>query len=268
MEFTLFEEKVEAGINDCKGAVKNCAKNALYHLRMAWNLRDTDLEMAVFRGITAEEEAASSVFYTLKNQRYKNSNRIKFKEHTYKQALYPYIRSILHYLGGLNEHNGSPIENYNIQHVDHSHRKALQLNLKLRNAEYYASPIPPLHFNISNPDTGKVYTFEYSFKQIAQGEAYDSALKYVKEIADTRNRILYATARGQPRVEGDIASYIKEQKAKVFSMLIIVLLVDPWLDEGYSAFVQQALDGFLFLLERIEEHEVNPPHKPDNEQIT
>lgn len=86
-----------------------------------------------------------------------------------------------------------------------------------------------------------------------------TALKYAKHIAGERNRLLYADAGGRPKVSGDIADYLEEQKAKVFLLLHIMLLIDPWIDEGHSAFVQQALDDFLFLLEKIQESELCPP---------
>lgn len=75
MDFTHFEKKTIEAINDCRGAIKHCGKNAIYHLEKAWFLREVDLEMATFRGITAEEEAASALFFCLKNNNYLNSQK-------------------------------------------------------------------------------------------------------------------------------------------------------------------------------------------------
>ena len=50
--------------------------------------------MAVFRAITAEEEAATAIFLALKEHGYENADKIKFKKHPYKQALEPFLRSI------------------------------------------------------------------------------------------------------------------------------------------------------------------------------
>ncbi|MCB1605317.1 MAG: hypothetical protein KDI59_11755, partial [Xanthomonadales bacterium] len=75
MEFSGFEEKILGAVEDCKGSVKHCARNAINHLEKAWVIRDIDIEMAVFRGITAEEEAASAVFHCLKNHRYSNAHK-------------------------------------------------------------------------------------------------------------------------------------------------------------------------------------------------
>ncbi len=263
MELTLFETKTEEALEDCKGAVKHCAKNALHHLRKAFKISDIDLEMAAFRGITAEEEAASCLFYTLKNQKYKNSNKLLFKEHTYKQALFPYINSVINNLIELNEHNNNPFSTPRLKHIERNNRKALSLLFKINSINMIAKPIPPLNFNLLDPETDQVLTFEDSFRKTCQGEQFETALKYVKNIANERNRLLYAGAGGRPKVTGDITNYLEEQKNKVFVLLHIMLLIDPWIDEGYSAFVQQALDGFLLLLEKIEESEICPPSNGD-----
>lgn len=258
MELTNFEKKTVEAVNDCKGAVKNCGRNALRHLEKAWEICDIDLEMAVFRGITAEEEASSSLFYTLKNQSYKNSKKIMFKEHKFKQALYPYIKSVMHNVSKLNEYNGSPAGSPTYQHITHNKRKALRLHFKLNSAELFATPTPPLHFSITESDTGEILTFDKTFKEAYQGEQFSTALEYVKNIAGERNSILYADAKGIPVVSGDIPLYLEEQKQKVFTLLHIMLLIDPWAKEGHSAFVQQALDAFLLLLEKIEKSDLSP----------
>lgn len=215
--------------------------------------------MSVFRGITAEEEAASSLFYTLKNQKYTNSKKLLFKEHTYKLAVFPYIKSVVYDINRLNEENGTPFNNPILQHVEHNKRKAVCLRFKINQADLVATPIPPLHFNISYPETGKIMIFEHGFKKACQGDEFESVLKYVKHIAGERNRLLYATESGRPSITGDIKGYLNEQKNKVFTILNIMLMIDPWIDEGRSAFVQQGLDSFLFLLEKIQEHEFEPP---------
>lgn len=256
IELTDFEKKAEEAIDDCKGAVKHCMRNALKHLRLAWKIKDTDPAMALFRAITAEEEAASSIFNILKNQKYKNAERIHFRNHMHKQAVFPFLRSVVCYLKELNEHNGVPFEKYHLEHAIHNRRKAMQLHLKPREADVILTPIPPLHFNIADPKTKKVFTFETTFNKLHLSESFDTALDYVKHISNLRNTLLYANERGCPIVEGNVEDYLLESKRKVFVMVYLALLIDPWLDEGHSAFVQQALDGFLLLLNKIDQTDV------------
>ena len=53
-----------------------CARSAVRNLMKAWNLRDLDLGMALFRCLTAEEEAATAVFLALKSRQYEGASRL------------------------------------------------------------------------------------------------------------------------------------------------------------------------------------------------
>lgn len=51
--------------------------------------------------------------------------------------------------------------------------------------------------------------------------------------------------------------YLIEQKKKVFLFIIIILLIDPWeKQEGPAPFVQQTLDSYLLLQERIQKEDI------------
>jgi hypothetical protein len=261
MKYTGFERKTKEAINDCKGAVKFCALNSLHHLDKAWEIRNIDIEMAMFRAITAEEEAASSLFYTLKQQRYENSKKLQFKKHTYKQAVYPFLLSVIRFIQETNDKCGSPFTGAQMRHTTFQKRKAISLQIKAKHfPDKVITPTPPLHFNITK-DTGEVVTFGDDFRKLYEGNNFDSALKYIQSIANTRNQVLYADCTGIPQAKGDICKFIEKQKTKVFMIIQIVLMTDPWIKEGHSAFVQQALDSFLLLLDRIQENEITPPVK-------
>lgn len=260
MEFTAFEKTAIEALDDCKGNVKHCSKNALQHLEKAWLIREIDLEMCVFRGITAEEEAASALFHCLKNHRYKNANKLLFNKHTYKLGLHPFIKGIGGFLDDIIEQDTSPFGKHYLKHTEQSGRKAIELIIELKNEKVHARPVPPLHFTFSQEDTGEVCTFEHNFQELIKGEKYKDALQYVIDKAQTRNKILYANNIGKPKVEGDLEGYLNSQKKKVMTFLIIMLMIDPWeKEEGNSLFVQQGLDSFLLLLNRINSEDVYQP---------
>ena len=242
--------------------MKHCAKNAIRHLEKAWEIRNIDFEMAIFRGITAEEEAASALFHCLKNHRYKNAEKLQFNKHPYKLGLYPFLQGIGRFLGDLLTQDGSPFDKYQIRHIEQSGRKAIELLLNMPAHDLAARPIPPLHFTVADSETGEVCTFEKNFECLIVGAGYDDSLKYIKAKAALRNKLLYAESSGKPKVEGNIEGYLDEQKKKVMVYLIILLMIDPWeKKEGRSLFVQQALDSYLLLLQRIEAHEIHQPSK-------
>lgn len=260
MNFNTFELKTERALKDCKGQIKHCAENALINLKKADKLKKIDPEISAFRAITAEEEAASSVFLSLKSLNYINSKKLLFKNHVHKQALYPYIQSVMKNIKDLNDHNGNLVDKTYLDHTEHNKRKAINLLFTLKSQDFVMTPIPPLNFNITYSETGKVLTFEDSFKKAYQGKQFSTALKSVQQIADIRNQLLYAQPSGKPKIVTEIDIILENQKHKVFSLLNIMLMIDPWKNEGHSPFVQQALDGFLFLLSRIEENEICPPY--------
>ncbi|MBR9910897.1 MAG: hypothetical protein GYB33_11175 [Gammaproteobacteria bacterium] len=258
MEFTGFEKQTIEAIGDCRGAVKNCGKNAIYHLEKAWQISEIDFEMAIFRAITAEEEAASSLFYCLKNNNYINSGRSSFKEHAHKLGLFPFVQGVGRFLGDVLQQDSSPFDKFNLRHINKDGRKAIELLLNLRSQNITVTPLPPLHFTVSNSDTKDVLTFENNFKELINGLGYENSIKYIKSIANTRNEILYANSAGKPNVSGDIPGYINLQKKKVMLFLRVVLMIDPWeKSEGKSLFVQQCLDSYLLLLERITINDIN-----------
>lgn len=74
---------------------RHSALNATDGLDKAWALRHIDKEMAVFRAITAEEEAASALFHALKRRGYPDSGKLNPRLHEHKAALTPYIIGIM-----------------------------------------------------------------------------------------------------------------------------------------------------------------------------
>ena len=261
MKFNSFQEKTIEALDDCSGAIKHCAKNAIRHLKKAWKIHEIDIEMAMFRGITAEEEAVSSLFHCLKAHRYQNADRLLFNQHTYKLGLFPFIEGIGHFLGKIMVNGSQPFDKFDLRHKRLGQRRAIELHLNMPGHGLIASPIPPLHFTINNAETGQISTFEKNFQELIEGAGYDNALKYIRDRAIQRNKLLYASNSGHSKVEGSIEGYLDEQKKKVMACLVIVLMIDPWeKEEGSSLFVQQALDSYLLLLQRIEQHEVTRPN--------
>lgn len=269
MNFTRFEQKTIDAIEDCKGAIKHCAENSIAHLQKAWVIKDIDKEMSVFRGITAEEEAASALFFCLKINRYKNADKILFKKHTYKLGLYQFLMHVRNHLAGCFGHDGSPFDKFRLHHVELPKRRAIELAFSIKGHGLDARPKPPLHFSISEEteeNESELKTFNVDFKKLHVGEKYKDSLKYIQEVASIRNHLLYAKDSGPPKLEIDIEKYLEGQKKRVFIFLTLILLIDPWEKEiGPSSFVQQVLDSFLLLLERISKEEIfaQPSAPPD-----
>ena len=58
--FSNSDLKIFSIINDLKkNRSKNCARNSIYNLIKAWDIKDIDPENSIFRSLNAEEEARS-----------------------------------------------------------------------------------------------------------------------------------------------------------------------------------------------------------------
>ena len=106
MELTPFEKRLVSLVEKSKSRGRSRIRNALNHLERAWGLRDTDLEMAAFRAITAEEEAASGLMYSLQEIGYLNSEKLRPKFHWHKSAVTPFVAVISQFFAGILKTNG------------------------------------------------------------------------------------------------------------------------------------------------------------------
>jgi len=89
----LIEKEIADIVPQIKGAGKWRAFNAILHLNKAWKIKGIDNEMSAFRAITAEEEAATAVFLSLKLRKYENSDKLKPMDHSHKSAFATFVMS-------------------------------------------------------------------------------------------------------------------------------------------------------------------------------
>jgi len=234
--------------DNAKGYSKQCIRSAVSHIEKAWKLKDIDPEMAVFRAITAEEEAATAIFIALRDLKYENAKKIKFRSHEYKQALSPFIRGIGNYLEMTSKLEGFPFKNYQIRIEGEG--KDRKLSVSLPYGDGYFTSIPPLGFKLEKNDS--IYHFEEELAEIASGKSYETILKYVKGFSALRNDLLYAQPDGVPNIKGKIDGHLKHRQDIVTIFMRIYALIYPYKER--ALFVQQALDAFLVMMGDIEKN--------------
>lgn len=247
----IFETEIDNSIFECivdnaKGHSRHCARNAVHHLERAFRLKEIDPEMAVFRAITAEEEAATAIFLVLKEQGYHNASKIRFKDHAYKQALEPFLRAISKAIEAWSNEPGFPFgSEYSIFLKGKGSERRLSLSFQFQGKTITC--IPPLGFSIKLND--QIYFFKQELLEIASGDSHQDIIKYVKRMANRRNKVLYAQAEGIPNVIG-IDGFLERRRAVVASFLRIYALIYPYTEK--AIFVQQLLDCFLATMGKIE----------------
>jgi len=250
---TIFDNELDRNLMDCiidnaKGHSKHSARNAIRHLEKAWEIKDIDKEMAIFRAITAEEEAATAIFMSLIEKGYDNSDKIKFKNHNYKQALDPFIRSIHAFLGEMASKPDYPFGKVFYLKIE-GEGKDRKLSLSFPFHKGTVAPIPPLNFEITK--NGEKHHFKEEILEITQGKNKKDIIKHINSISKERNVLLYAQNNGLPLIQGDIQTGLDRRKARVMVFLKIYALIYPYREK--AIFVQQALNAFLIMMGEIED---------------
>lgn len=250
---TIFQQKIDKLIFECinntaRGYAKNCARNAISHLECAWKIKDIDPEMAIFRAITSEEEAATAIFIALKEKGYTNADKIKFKKHSYKQALAPFITGISKFVADFTRQTNFPFgKKYQLSFEGEEMNKRLVLSFYFQ--DKLAQPIPPLHFSIMV--NGKPYYFEKELLTITSGKNRDDIIKYIDELTKLRNSLLYARPEGIPKITGQIDGHLEKRRRTVVTFLRIFSLIYPYKEK--ALFVEQALKAYLLMMGEIED---------------
>ena len=227
------------------------AFNAIRHLNRAWKLRQLDPQMACFRAITAEEEAATALFLSLKYRKYTGAEYLKQRDHLHKSALIPFIGAVSRIFAKV--HDRLPETTVFLDNNSSPPRMFIQLEIPTNgiNKPIYGLPEGPLNFLVSGgPNNAPLTRLDFSkeIAQIAAEQNVKTILTHLKERANLRNRLLYANQNGCPDVKGDIELLLKQFQGNVFLILKLYFLIDPY---EKQLFVQQCLEAFLNMLGKM-----------------
>lgn len=226
------------------GHSRECVLSAVNHLKMAYKIKDIDPEIALFRCITSEEEIARAIFLVLKKQGYKNIDKVKDKDHKYKQALDLFLIVIQNYFVSW----AIAVEDFpkNIKLKLNNEKKILEIILDIKNIGSII-PIPPLNFSMTLND--KPYYFGKELQEIAKLNG-KKILKQIEEKANLRNKIIYAEPNGGSHITSSIDDEIDRYYQRVFKLVRIYCLIYPH-SEKFD-FIQNAIDAFIFMMNDIE----------------
>lgn len=228
---------------------RNCFRSAFHHLESAEKLVAIDPAMAIFRGITAEEEAASGLMRCLSERDYRNASMLSPRNHVHKNAVIPFLRILSLFHGDfLKSNNIKPI--FHIKTENGNRHLTIALPIVINGEETHVYPIPPLNFGISIEEKPPSYKNQVATYVQAKG-ARDIA-QHLKAEANTRNQILYAGPDGYPKVTDVSPAFLQEKTKHVLILLRAYLFIFPYKEQ--QPFVQHALDAFLAMLGTLKEH--------------
>ena len=208
--------------------------------------------MAIFRGITAEEEAASGLMHCLREGNYFNAKRLRPRDHVHKHALIPFLRIVGLFHGQLFEKS---LKEYrlHVKEEDGQKRLMLAFPIVLAGGRQWAYPIPPLNFGVSEGTSAAPPSYQTQISAYVEAKGAKDILLYLKNEANWRNKILYASPTGYPTVPEPKPEFLHEKVSHVFILLQTYLLIAPYAER--QPYVQDALGAFLTMVGALEQHE-------------
>lgn len=230
----------------------NCFRNAFNHLELAERIKALDPLMAAFRTLTAEEEAASGLMYCLKELGYENAHMLKPKDHAWKNAMIPFLKMLgMFFAEVFAEKRVQP--KLHVQDQDGTTRLTLMVPVSVDGNEQWAYPIPPLNFGVTSD--AKRIAYRRQLNSFLEAKGAKDVVTYVKEQANTRNRLLYAGSDGYPHSVEVPEDFYPQRLARVTALLRTYLLIFPYREK--QLFVQDCLDAFLAMLGSLKNHDLH-----------
>jgi hypothetical protein len=229
---------------------KHCFRSALNHLNAAQKLVGVDLTMAVFRAITAEEEAATGLMLELKNKQYKNAESLEIHNHVHKGAVIELISVVIQFL---EDHFSGSFYDLSIHEVNGQLLVKLQAEMNINNERIKIIPEPPLNINFRIEE--KRFSMKQQIKTLLQNRGSQTLKAHLKKKANFRNMLLYASDKGYPGKPVIEEKFFRVQLKKVLAMLRIYLMVTPYSDPQQS--VQDSIDIFLMMVKDIRQEDMH-----------
>lgn len=244
----VIHRAVIARIPSTHGWGKHYARNAVESLRRAWAIRAIDPEIAAFRSMHAEEEAAAALFCGLKDKGYPSAEGVNPRNHIHKAAIQPYFTAVLDSFRGT-VFKGATIRPY-WEPDRPGHGFVLDVAVTGEDGqEQHYKVFEPLSFTVQS--NGVPVGFQKEFENIVSTANAKSIRDYLRELANERNLALYARPNGIPKLDDDIQQYIQRRLNRTIRVLLVFVIID--LEKDRQLFVEQALLGFLRLLNLISE---------------
>jgi hypothetical protein len=243
LELTRYQKKIAELIKATPRPGQAAARSAIIHVQKAWKLRSSDPEMAAFRVITGMEEASTAVFHALRRRGYARASVLDRYKHVHKWGLTAFFEAVAKMFHELDP----PLE----PHCEVRERDGVECVLfrfKVPGRDQVGYPIPPLNIVMTGAD-GKPVNFQRQLSAVASARKFKDIRKYVDDLANFRNTILYANEQGVPKAEGGTTRFILRNRDNIFRTLSVFLMIDPYPQK--QPFVQHCLDAFLPIITKL-----------------
>jgi hypothetical protein len=224
------------------GAIKLRLLSTLDHFDRSFRLFDVDREMASFRAITGEEEAATALIKAIQIRRYPHADKFNPRDHQHKAAVIACVMAIATQITPILKEFQLTFD-FEKKRVD---VKVPLSNFDVAGGENFAiQPVEPLDLLHRSSEAKP---FEEALKSLAERSNYDNIRRMVSAQANARNTLLYASDTALPtsRVTRDGIANRKNR-----GLVLLVLAVMVLQTRKHQALVRQAIDAFLGVISRL-----------------
>lgn len=229
---------------------KHCFRSALNHLNIAQKIVEVDLTMAVFRAITAEEEAATGLMLELKNKKYNNAEKLEIHNHIHKGAVIELMSVVIQFL---EDNFSGSFYNLSIHKVDEQLFLKLHAEMNINNERITVIPEPPLSLSFRIEE--KRFSMMRQIQTLLQRRGSQTLKAHLKQKANLRNMLLYASDKGSPGKPVIEEKFFPIQLKKVLAMLRTYLMVTPYNEQQPS--MQDSIDIFLMMVKDIRQEDMH-----------
>lgn len=241
------EEVLKLAVAKLPKPVRMRAQSSMDGFDRAFVLFEIDREMSSFRAITAQEEAAAALFRALQVRNYPGADRLDLKRHDHKAAVWPVLDAARMAIG-------AGFRDIEFQLL--AEPPKIRVSLKLaKYVENLPKDLAAVHLELANPLDilrsvgGMPDDFGAEIQKIVELHDETSIRAHVRSVANSRNKILYASDQSLPKSGATLEGLAQRKKQAVMALCLCVGVLQTRLHQNYAL---QALDCFLRILDKSE----------------
>lgn len=227
------------------GALRYRFANALRHIDQAFALLEVDREMASFRAITAEEEAATALIRSIQLRHYDFAEKFNPRHHHHKAAILACVMGIASTLTPM-------LKNFQLVFDFSKYRIDVKIplsNFGIIGGENYAIQfVEPLDLVHARKGIAEENLFTDALKSLAKRSKFEDIKKLVASQANARNTLLYASDHAIPLSKATTQS-LRERRNRALTLLTLTVMI--WQNKEKQALVRQAIPAFLSVISKL-----------------
>lgn len=223
------------------------ALNAYDGFDRARMLLSIDREIASFRAITAEEEAAAALFRSLQLRGYPGAERLNLGNHQHKAALGPFLAAVAESMVAK-----PPLR---IQLTIDFSEPSIEVHLPLHtngiifpgSETLRLTLVEPLGLTGHKEDGSSADFFDKYLDRIAKASKSSNVRRLIKREANARNTLLYASDNNTPKSKATTATIDTRQRRAEIALCLCIAVLQT---KSHQALAAQALAAFLRIVKK------------------